>query len=192
MKGLVRQINITIALLLVAAGVCWLAWHQWHSSAPAHARVSHIDAARVRTVRDMVRLCSLEMYEETGINDTINGKGLFAIQRLHGTISYDLEQVRVDSVGPDTLRLILPHERVEWLESTEPGSYRVVDVWNARSSLLKASLTTAEENELKRRATMRLDSLAYSRGYVQRARESAVASLEHMYSLLPDVTVLVE
>lgn len=194
MKGILKQLNITLILIIMVGAGAAALWHSLRRPAEGDTgtRIHGLSPARVSAIRDMVRLCTLDMYEEVAIKDTINGKGLFAVQCLNGTVSYDLTAVRIDSLAPDTLRVTLPEEEVQWLESTEPEAYRVLDVWNDRMPLLRASLTTAEENELKLRASRRLESLARERGYIKRARTSAVASLRAMYSLLPDVTVIVE
>ncbi len=180
------------ALALVAIAIAIVAvtlYRAFTDKTPVDTRHITMTPARVKQISDMLELCTLDIYEETGINDTINGKGLFAIQRLRGSVSFDLNGLRVDSVGVDSIRVYLPAEKVELLESTEPGAYRVVDVWNVKYPLLATNLTVAEENALKRRASERVKDLAYRRGYVKKARASAVESLRKMYSLLPDVAV---
>lgn len=179
-----------LALLAIAIAIVAVTLSRALSDrTPVETRHITMTPARVKQISDMLELCTLDIYEETGINDTINGKGLFAIQRLRGSVSFDLTSLRVDSVGVDSIRVYLPAEKVELLESTEPGSYRVVDVWNVKYPLLATNLTVAEENALKARAAGRIKDLAYRRGYVGKARAAAVESLQKMYSLLPGVTV---
>lgn len=184
-----RKINIglwAVAVIAIAVAVIVV----WPRGGEAVSSRKHtLDAARVKSIREMARLSTLEIYEETGVRDTINGKGLFAILRLEGHIGYDVDKLQIDSIGVDSLRVTLPREIVELRESTDSGSYRVVDVWNVAHPLLGANLTATEENELKRRAASRISKLAYQRGYVKRARENAIATLSRMYGALPDVYV---
>ena len=191
MTRTLRQIYLLLILLAVTAivgGAIWLSTR--HTPAP-RATKHTIDPARVKNITDMIHLCSLEIYEETPIKDTINGKGVFAIQRLQGDITFDLDALRIDTITPDSIVVHLPHHRVRLLESATPGSYRLVDVWNVATPLLPATLTTAEENTVKLRAADRIRTLAYRRGHIRRARHNAVETLTRLYSLLPDIHVTV-
>lgn len=189
MKKIFRRINILLVIVALAAAgyAVYTLWPR--DEAGGGYRKQTLDAARVKSLRDMARLSSLEIYEETGVRDTINGKGLFAIMRLEGSIGYDVDRLGIDSIGVDSIRVTLPKESIELRESTESGSYRVVDVWNISYPLLGASLSASEENALKARAIEKVRRLAYSRGYVDKARATAISTLEQMYSALPGVYV---
>lgn len=191
MRKIMNRISLWLVLLAVIAAAGAAIYLTRSTGGKIETTRQSIDPAMVKNITGMVRLCSLEIYEETGINDTINGKGLFAIQRLRGEVTFDVENMKVDSITPDSIVVHLPRERVELLESTERDSYRVVDVWNVANPLWSAQLTTAEENIIKSRAAARSRRLAYERGYVARARANAVESLRKTYSLLPEVKVTI-
>lgn len=163
-------------LLLVAGGiiaaVIW--WRKSHREMP----VAEIEPAKVIDVRPMVRLCSVEIYEDVPIKAHIGTRHIFARTTLTGTISFDLEQTRDEWRG-DTLFVYLPPEIVEIRESTDKGSYKVIDTWNEKF-LGKSNFTTQEENEIKRKAVESWREGIYSRGYVRRAREEAVGRLASM------------
>lgn len=183
--GTGRMLVVLIIVILAAAVV--LLWPSGADTAPMTKRT--ITEARVKQIREMVRLQSLEIYEETSMRDTVNGKGIFATVRLTGTVSYDLEKLRIDSIGRDSIRITLPPEKVELLESTEPGSYRVVDVWDVRHPLLPASLSASEENTAKTRLVARKQRLAYDRGYVREARAGARETLHKLFSTFPGLYI---
>ena len=183
--GTGRMLVVLIIVILAAAVV--LLWPSGADTAPMTKRT--ITEARVKQIREMVRLQSLEIYEETSMRDTVNGKGIFATVRLTGTVSYDLEKLHIDSIGRDSIRITLPPEKVELLESTEPGSYRVVDVWDARHPLLPASLSASEENTAKTRLVARKQRLAYDRGYVREARAGARETLQKLFSTFPGLYI---
>lgn len=190
--GMIKKfiwIKVAVLLIVVAAiaGVAIALWPRGDDGGGYRKRT--LEPARVKSLTEMARLCTMEIFEETGVNDTINGKGLFAIMRLKGSIGFDVDRLRIDSIGTDSLRVYLPAEKVELLESTEPGSYRVVDVWNIKYPLLPTNLTTSEENALKKRSVGRVADLAYRRGYVKRARAAAVDQLQKLYSTVPGVYV---
>lgn len=193
MKRLFRHLNlnllpVTLFLAVALIVVCIIAFRSGNS-APAESTKMTLTPARIRSVTQMARLTSLELDEETGLKDTINGKGIFAIVKLKGTISFDVENLRIDSVGIDSLRVFLPKEKIEYLESTDSASYRIVDVWNIKYPYITAKLSTAEENTLKKRLIKRKISQAYSKGYIKRARENAVATLNSIYSAMPGVKI---
>lgn len=194
MKRLFRHLNlnllpVTIFLAVALIIVVLLLLFRSGDSAPAESTKMTLTPARIRSVTQMASLTSLELDEETGLKDTINGKGIFAIVRLKGTISFNVDNLRIDSVGIDSLRVYLPKEKVEYLESTDSASYRIVDVWNIKYPYITAKLSTAEENTLKKRLIKRKTSLAYTKGHVKRARENAVATLNNLYSAMPGVTI---
>lgn len=190
MSKIFRHFNITLLLIAVIAIVGLVFYFKISSDAtPAASTKMTLTPARIKSLTEMARLTSLEIDEETGINDTINGKGIFAIVRLKGTISFDIDHLRIDSIGEDSLRVYLPAEKVELLESTAPESYRVIDVWNVKHPLFPANITAAEENTVKRRMIGRREQMAYQKGHVRRARENALSSLRQLYSALPGMTV---
>lgn len=194
MKRLFRHLNlnllpVTIFLAVALIIVVLLLLFRSGDSAPAESTKMTLTPARIRSVTQMASLTSLELDEETGLKDTINGKGIFAIVRLKGTISFNVDNLRIDSVGIDSLRVYLPKEKVEYLESTDSASYCIVDVWNIKYPYITAKLSTAEENTLKKRLIKRKTSLAYTKGHVKRARENAVATLNNLYSAMPGVTI---
>lgn len=77
-----------------------------------------IDGAMVKEVESMVRLCSMDIYEETPVKATIGNRHLFGRITLKGSITFDLERIALKMSG-DTLRVQLPPEKVEILESTD-------------------------------------------------------------------------
>lgn len=189
MSKFFRQINIallSVAIIIVAALIFYIFLKLDTPSASTRLTLT---PARVKSITEMARLTSLEIDEETGVNDTINGKGLFAIVRLKGSISFDIDNLRIDSIGTDSLRVFLPKEKIEILESTAPDSYRIIDVWNIRHPLIPANITASEENTIKSRMLARKKRIAYDKGHVKRARANALQSLRQLYGAMPGVTI---
>lgn len=168
---------LLIAVVSLIWGVIWFT----RPSDPVP--VARIEAARIIDVRQMVKLCSAEIYEEVPVKAKIGSRHLFARETLTGTISFDLEKTGERWEG-DTLVVTLPPEIVEIHESTEPEAYKVIDRWNDKF-LAGSNFTTAEENEIKQRVVESWRDSIYSRGYVKRAREEAVSNLKSL--LLPFV-----
>ncbi len=167
-----KWFTLLIAVVAVIVGVVWFV----RPSEPLP--VAKIEPARIIDVRPMVKLCSVEIYEDVPVKAKIGSRHLFARETLTGTISFDLEKIDQRWEG-DTLVVTLPPEIVEIYESTEPGSYKVIDRWNDKL-LAGSNFTTAEENEIKRQVVESWRDSIYSRGYVKRAREEAVNNLEAM------------
>ncbi|MCM1517146.1 MAG: hypothetical protein NC117_00695 [Pseudoflavonifractor sp.] len=146
--------------------------------------------ARVKSITDMVRLCSMTFDMETGIKDTINGKGIYARERLRGTIGFDLDRLSIEQRG-DTTYITMPPARMDLHESTAPGAYEVLDSWDARNPIFSRTLTTAEENLLKSRWQHRVIDKLYGKGYVDHARRNAAATLASMLRTLPGEYVII-
>lgn len=148
-----------------------------------------IDGAIVKEVESMVRLCSMDIYEETPVKATIGNRHLFGRITLKGSITFDLERIVLKMSG-DTLRVQLPPEKVEILESTDKDSYIVIDTWNDRF-MGSGSFTTAEENKIKEKVKQNAIKSIYRKGYVKRARAEAAENLTAMLSALTSKPVVV-
>lgn len=148
-----------------------------------------IDGAMVKEVESMVRLCSMDIYEETPVKATIGNRHLFGRITIKGSITFDLERIVLKMSG-DTLRVQLPPEKVEILESTDKDSYIVIDTWNDRF-MGSGSFTTAEENKIKEKVKQNAIKSIYRKGYVKRARAEAAENLTAMLSALTSKPVVV-
>jgi len=171
MTGRTFRLIVTAIAVIAAAVAVWLLIPSRRSDAVA------MTPARISDIATMVSLSTVDIYEEQPVNGRIGPKHLVARQTLTGSVSFDLEKLVIDTVG-DTLRVILPPETVELYESTEPGSYVVIDTWNDR--LLGSALTTREENAIKAKAMALARKRIYAKGYVRRARAEAVANLAQL------------
>lgn len=145
-----------------------------------------VDPASIAALRQMTSLCSLELHDDMMLRDSINGKWIVARERIKGRVSFNLENMRVEHAG-DTLVLWLPEETIEVREDASPGGYEVLDAWDSRRKVLPRTLTSAEENELKRRWSGEIEERLRSRGYVARARRNAAATLRAVTSTWPAV-----
>lgn len=168
-----KWIKIIIALLVVAAvAVVAVRFFAPSDSMPEYKT----RAARIKNVEQMVELCTADVHEEWAVKDSINGMWVVARQTIDGRVRFDLDSLRTEQRG-DTTVVYLPAERVDILESTDPGAYEILDVWDGRNVLFKRTLTAAEENVLKTRWQKRARNRIYQRGYVREARSNAVKSL---------------
>lgn len=172
--------------LIVVLAVCGIVAYFYF--APSKSRVTLHDAT-IKEVKDMARLCTVEIYEEVPVRGHVGQRHLVAREVLVGNISFDLEGLAMDS-SSDTIRVTLPREIVEIRESTEPGSYTVIDNWND-SFMGDANITTAEENKMKQLTLDSFVKAVYAKGYVKRARAEAVANLTSLLSSMTGKPVVV-
>ncbi len=180
-----KAIRFIIFLIVLVAAVGLVMW--WHKS-PEVSRVS-VKSAKIADVRPMLRLCSVEIYDEVPVKGSIGSRHIFARAALNGSISFDMENIAMTESG-DTLRLTLPREIVEIYESTAPGSYQVIDTWNDKF-LGSSKFSAAEENAVKSKVLESYRRSLYRRGYIARARKEAVENLTSMLSGLTGKTVIV-
>ncbi|MDE6741373.1 MAG: hypothetical protein K2J58_03470, partial [Muribaculaceae bacterium] len=132
-------------------------------------------------VKEMVRLCSMEIYNEVPVLDTVNFKVMFAIQKQSGSISFDVEHLIVNDSG-DTVRIQLPREIVEVNESTEKNSWLVMDTKaiGPMSILRSNKFSLEEENRVKAKLKANSIKRLYSNGTVRQARKDAVDNLTRL------------
>lgn len=172
--------------LIVVLAVCGIIAYFYF--APSKSRVTLHDAT-IKEVKDMARLCTVEIYEEVPVRGHVGQRHLVAREVLVGNISFDLEGLAMDA-SSDTIRVTLPREIVEIRESTEPGSYTVIDNWND-SFMGNANITTEEENKMKKLTLDSFVKAVYAKGYVKRARAEAVANLTSLLSSMTGKPVVV-
>ncbi len=151
-----------------------------------------ISPAMIRDIRRMVELCALEVRDEIGVKDTINGKGIFAKIIVDGYISFDLESIdyTMPNDTSDTLFIYLPPEKVTVYEAARPNSYEVMDQWSI--NFMSQPLTNEEENIIKDKWKSNFTGLMYRKGYVKRARASAVETLGKLFSAINDKVAVVD
>lgn len=117
--------DLVVGAVVVAAVVvlvCWLI--------PSHTPDNYqTRSSRIKSIRNMVELCTADIHEEMAIKDSVNGKWIVARQTIEGHIRFDLDSMKIEERG-DTTIVFLPPERVDILESTTPGSYDVLDSWD--------------------------------------------------------------
>ncbi|MCM1036221.1 MAG: hypothetical protein NC406_02700 [Bacteroides sp.] len=172
----IRILRLLI-VLVVASAAAGLAY-MWYISPDADNLTIH--GATVKEVKDMVRLCSMEIYDEVPVKGHVGPRHLFAKMQLKGTVNFDLEKITAD-LAADTVRIALPPEEVEVLESTDEHAYVVIDTWND-DFLGSDHFTTAEENSMKAKVRAGWLRRIYTNGSIARARAEAVANLSAMLS----------
>lgn len=179
--------TIIISLAIIALG--YIIWICTHPSAEPHYKT---DPAHIKSVKNMVELCTTDIHEEIPVKDSINGKWIVARQVIAGRIRFDIENLRIESQG-DTTVIYLPEERVDILENAGPDAYQVLDTWDGNSTFFPRTLTAPEENVLKSRWQNQIRKKIYARGYVARARREAVATLAPLLQAMhgPDTPVIV-
>lgn len=184
MKFMIKLWLTVAVLAAVAVGALWV-WGK-HSSGTQ----PDISPTQITDIREMVKLCTMELEDEVAMKDSIHGKWIFSKARLQGNISFDLEKMKWEQRG-DTIFVELPPEEVRVRESTAPNSYEVIDTWDD-SLLGLGKITAAEENALKNRLTSHYRRDIYRKGYVARARRSALGTLRNLTRHLPGTVIVTD
>lgn len=177
---MVRKIYVALIIAALAASVFLAvrAVRKWRES-PEPDRVT-VSPARVSEIRSIVELSTVDIYEELPLKGRIGSRHLVAQVAIEGSVSFDLDKLRVEEHG-DTITVTLPPEKVVMRESTRPGSYRVIDVWND-DMFGRSYFTVAEENALKRRFMESAVRGVYRKGYVADARRRAARDVARLLS----------
>ncbi len=138
-----------------------------------------ISKGQISKVETMAQLCAIDIYSEVPILDTINNKVMFAVQKQKGSVSFDLENMQMDSDG-DTVKIVLSPEIVNLYEATEDNSWEVIDTKAIGSmSMLKSDkLTIEEENAIKANIKENSKKLLYHNGTIERARAEGARNLQ--------------
>lgn len=182
-----QRIQTTLVILAVVVAAGLLTW--WCLSPEVgDSRVAMRQAA-ISRIEPMVRLCTVDIYQDLPIRGHVGKNHIFARCRLEGSISFDIEKL-AHSMSGDTLVVKLPPEIVELREATEPNSYEVIDRWSEKF-LGSGAMTAAQENSIKRQAIEKYRQRLYRDGIVSRARASASRRLASMLTTATQGPVLV-
>lgn len=179
-----RYIALLLTLIVILAVAAIILWR--NSQASTNMSISE---TKLSEIKDMVKLCSLEVRDDIAIRDSINGKWIFAKNTVNGYVRFDLEKLDYQTRN-DSIVIFLPPEEIEVYESSRDNSYEVIDTWN-QSLLDLRNLTAAEETAIKKRVADRYKASFYEKGYVSRARSSAVATLSTLLSRMDDGKITV-
>lgn len=178
-------IKLIVAIVIIAGAVALVLWR----STAASTNMS-VSETKLSEIKEMVKLCSLEVRDDVAIKDSINGKWIFAKNTVNGYIRFDLEKLDYQTRN-DSVIIFLPPEEIEIYEANSDGAYEVIDTWN-ESLLDLRTLTAAEESAIKRRMADRYRNSFYTKGYVSRARRSAVETLSRLVSVMDDKITIVD
>lgn len=148
-----------------------------------------IHQATVKDVQSMARLQSMEIYDEVPVKGSIGKRHLVGRLRLRGSVGFDIERLTADLTA-DTVRVTLPAEIIDVYESTDDGSYTVIDTWN-ENLFGKSNFTAQEENSIKAKVKGNWIKRQYANGTVKRARSEAAQNLQTMLSLTLGKPVIV-
>ncbi len=184
MKKLLIYIVPTLIVLAVLGAAIWYVAREYRKPP-----VITVRPAVVKDVKTMARLCSVEIYSEVPVLDTVNGKVIMAVQKQRGSVSFDLEKLNVDASG-DTVRFILPPEIVELYESTDDDAFKVIDT-KSLSLLGSDRLTNEEDNIVKRRLRSRSIERLYKDGVIANARKEGRRQMAQLFSTFYRKPVLV-
>lgn len=182
-----RIIWILLAVLAIGSGL-----YAWIKLRPQPAALIEVSAGHINQIKSMVRLCSVDIYGEMTVTDTVDDRMIVAIQKQQGSISFDIEQLKVDTVG-DTLRVALPREVIELKESTEPNSWQVIDTKYVGSMAIFHSdkMDASQENRAKANIHRKAVDRLYRDGTVRKARAEAVENLSRFLQTIYDSPVIV-
>ena len=138
-----------------------------------------VSEGKISKVETMAQLCAIEIYSEVPVLDTINNKVMFAVQKQKGSVSFDLENMEMDTKG-DTIKITLSPEIVDLYEATEDNSWEVIDTKaiGSMSMFRSDKFTDDEENALKEKIKNNSKKLLYHNGTIERARKEGANNLQ--------------
>lgn len=178
MKRFYRFIIIlSLGVIAAAAVVIALKW-------PRGTERIEIAPARIADIKELARLCAIDIYTEMPVLDTVNNKVMFAVQKQTGSISFDMENLNPDDSG-DTVRVTLPPEIVELYEATSRNAWEVIDTKaiGPMAMLRSDKFSLQEENVVKSRVRQKSIKQLYTNGTVHRAREEGAIELKRLLEM---------
>lgn len=168
-----------IVLLSLGAALAFFGWQLYkYFQRPEEIEVL---PSKPGDIKEMARLCSMEIYNEVSVLDTVNYKVIFAVQKQSGSITFDVENLQVDDSG-DTVKIVLPREIVEVYEANEKNAWEVIDTKaiGPMAFIRSNKLTSAEENRVKSKLKAKAVNRLYANGTIRQARKDAVENMKRL------------
>lgn len=184
-KWLKRILYIILAILLIVGTV--LLWRSCSKSQSEDYSDVVTHAMTVRSIEEILKLSTGELYQEIPMVDTIDGMVIAYVIQARTYIDFDIEQLPTQVVG-DTLYVQLPPEEV----TPHELGYQVVDVHALRQGFFKKTLSAEQENRAKRRIPQRLIDEVYRSGYIRNARQQAREELARFLSVTHPTVIVVD
>lgn len=175
---MIKALKYIISFLIIAV----LAFAGWQTYRYFHKQEEiEVLPSRPGNVKEMARLCSMEIYNEVPVLDTVNYKVIFAVQKQRGSITFDMERLQINDSG-DTVRIVLPPEIVEVYESNEKDSWQVIDTKaiGPMAFIRSNKFSAAEENRVKNKLKDKAIKRLYSNGTIRQARKDAIGNLTRL------------
>lgn len=136
-----------------------------------------VSKGQISKIETMAQLCAIDIYSEVPVLDTINNKVMFAVQKQKGSVSFDLENMQMDTAG-DTVKITLSPEIVDLYEATEENSWEVIDTKAIGTWHFDDKFTDEEENAIKANIKKNSKKLLYHNGTIERARAEGARNLQ--------------
>ncbi len=175
---MIKALKYIIPLILAAA-IAFCGWQLYrYFQRPEEIEVL---PSKPGDVKEMARLCSMEIYNEVSVLDTVNYKVIFAVQKQSGSITFDMENLKIDDSG-DTIKIVLPREIVEVYEANEKNAWEVIDTKaiGPMAFLRSNKITAAEENRVKSKLKSKAIKRLYDNGTIRQARKDATENLTRL------------
>ncbi len=175
---MIKALKYIIPLILAAA-IAFCGWQLYrYFQRPEEIEVL---PSKPGDVKEMARLCSMEIYNEVSVLDTVNYKVIFAVQKQSGSITFDMENLKIDDSG-DTIKIVLPREIVEVYEANEKNAWEVIDTKaiGPMAFLRSNKITAAEENRVKSKLKSKAIKRLYANGTIRQARKDATENLTRL------------
>lgn len=171
------MIKISKTIIAVIAIVGVVAFLYFYFDTPNYS--IDVSKGKINKVETMAQLCAIDIYNEIPILDTINDKVICAIQKQKGSVSFDLENMKIDAKG-DTVNIVLSPEIIEIYEATEDNSWEVIDTKTIGmfTTLRNSRLNEDEENAVKANIKKNSKKLLYHNGTIERARTEGARNLQ--------------
>ncbi|MDE6265116.1 MAG: hypothetical protein K2M11_08225 [Paramuribaculum sp.] len=141
-----------------------------------------VSKGNINKIETMVELCAIDFYNEVAVVDTVDNWVCFGKQKQRGSISFDIENIETDITG-DTVKIILPTEIIEVMESTDKESWVSVDSKDLDCIAERLSPSRAPKevwSKVKQNAFKNSKKKLYQNGVVERARIEASQSLQDL------------
>lgn len=139
--------------------------------------------ANIETIRQMVKLNTLELTDEVVFCDTIDNIGVVYATEIRILIGFDIENLKWNKDN-DSIIVTIPDATVDIYQT---GKEQYLDSYHInpiKDIILSPTITSTQSIEIHRRIAKHIEAEVIRRDYAGKARKTALLNLQKLFSTM--------
>lgn len=139
--------------------------------------------ANIETIRQMVKLNTLELTDEVVFCDTIDNIGVVYATEIRILIGFDIENLKWHK-DSDSIIVTIPDATVDIYQTGKEQCLDSYHINPIKDIILSPTITSTQSIEIHRRIAKHIEEEVIRRDYTGKARKTALLNLQKLFSTM--------